>query len=171
MASDPDTEPTVAERSGLTEHGIDECYRYALRLTGGNRDLTDDLVQQTCEAAALAATQGKPVTVGWMIVAARRRFADHLRRKRLDDTRFERLAAVTPLTDEPDWDAVSGGEALGCLGRLSADHRAALVFRYVDDLPVAEVADLLDRSVSATESLLARARRELAQHVTELNDG
>lgn len=171
MSSAPDTEPTVAERSGLTEHGTGECYRYALRLTGGNRDLTDDLVQQTCEAAAVDVARGKPVTVGWMVVVARRRFADHLRRKRLDDTRFERLAAVTPLAHEPDWDAVSGGVALACLGRLLDDQRAALVFRYVDDLPVAEVADLLDRSVSATESLLARARRELAQHVTELNDG
>src|SRR6266540_1906786 len=43
------------------------------------------------------------------------------------------------------------------LDRLGPHHRAALTPRYVDDLPVAEVAALLDRTVHATEALLVRA--------------
>ena len=69
--------------------------------------------------------------------------------------------------DEPDWSLVEGGIALDGLAQLPAAQRAALVFRYVDDLSTAEVAELLDRSVAATESLLARARRELARIVSE----
>ena len=40
----------------------------------------------------------------------------------------------------------------------SAHHRAALTLRYLDGLPVPEVASHLDRTVHATEALLVRAR-------------
>ena len=41
---------------------------------------------------------------------------------------------------------------------LGAHHRAALTLRYVDDLSVPAVAELLGRTVHATEALLVRAR-------------
>ena len=44
------------------------------------------------------------------------------------------------------------------LAELSAEHRSVLTLRYIDGLPVGEVAALLDRSVHATESLLTRAK-------------
>ena len=44
------------------------------------------------------------------------------------------------------------------LARLGPHHRAALTLRYVDGLPVPEVAELLGRTVHATEALLVRAR-------------
>ena len=44
------------------------------------------------------------------------------------------------------------------LAELGAHHRAALTLRYLDGLPVAEVAEHLDRTVHATEALLVRAR-------------
>ena len=40
----------------------------------------------------------------------------------------------------------------------SAPHRAALTLRYLDGLPVPEVAAHLGRTVPATEALLGRAR-------------
>ena len=44
------------------------------------------------------------------------------------------------------------------LERLGAHHRGALTLRYVDGLPVADVAEALGRTVHATEALLVRAR-------------
>ena len=44
------------------------------------------------------------------------------------------------------------------LEALGPHHRAALTLRYIDGLPVPEVAGLLDRTVHATEALLVRAR-------------
>lgn len=78
---------------------------------------------------------------------------------------------MTDDASEPDCDAIGTGEALRALGELPADQRAALVFRYVDDLPVREVAALLDRSVAATESLLALGRRALARHLEGARHG
>jgi RNA polymerase sigma-70 factor (ECF subfamily) len=52
--------------------------------------------------------------------------------------------------EESDADAI--------LVRLNPSQRAALLLRYYDGLPVAEVAAMMGRSMTATESLLARAR-------------
>jgi RNA polymerase sigma-70 factor (ECF subfamily) len=45
------------------------------------------------------------------------------------------------------------------LFRLSDTHRAVLTLRYVDDCTVAQCAEMLDRTVTATEALLTRAKR------------
>jgi RNA polymerase sigma-70 factor (ECF subfamily) len=47
------------------------------------------------------------------------------------------------------------------LDRVGPHHRAALTLRYLDGLPVAEVAENLGRGLHATEALLQRARRAL----------
>lgn len=105
-----------------------------------------------------------------MIVVARRRYVDQLRRSRRETPQSE-VDVVSDWVEEPDWAGFEGGVALRCLGRLRDDQRAALVFRYVDDLSVRKVAELMQRSESATESLLARGRRELARLVEETRHG
>ncbi len=72
---------------------------------------------------------------------------------------------------EPDWSSIDGGAALHALGTLKPDQRVALVLRYVDDLPVHDVAAILGRNVAATESLLARGRRHMAQQLRGDSDG
>ena len=49
------------------------------------------------------------------------------------------------------------------MARLLPHHCAALTLRYLDGLPVDQVATLLDRSVHATESLLVRAKAAYRQ--------
>lgn len=152
----------------LVERSVPELYRYAVRLTGGERAQAEDLVQEACLALARAAGEVgvdvEDLGVGWLVVVVRRRFLDDLRRDRREQERLVRLGPVEDV-HEPDWSAIDGAEALEALGHLEGARRAALILRYVDDLPVRQVADLLDRSVSATESLLARARRQLAHHL------
>jgi RNA polymerase sigma factor (sigma-70 family) len=47
------------------------------------------------------------------------------------------------------------------LRRLSAEHRAAIVLRYMLDLPLDQVADALDVSVGTVNSRLNRALKAL----------
>jgi RNA polymerase sigma-70 factor, ECF subfamily len=53
---------------------------------------------------------------------------------------------------------------------LNAIHRAALTLRYVDNLPVPEVAHALGRSVHATETLLIRAKRAFRSQYAQLEE-
>ena len=48
--------------------------------------------------------------------------------------------------------------------------RLALALRYVDDLPVAVVAEHIGRSVRATESILVRARQRLRDQLERMSD-
>jgi len=50
-------------------------------------------------------------------------------------------------------------------------HRLVLVLRYVEDLSVPSVAETIGRNLTATNSLLARARAELrAEHRSHPHD-
>src|SRR5438477_30228 len=73
------------------------------------------------------------------------------------------VAADSPTVDEP-WDAhLDGLRTLEVLDDLGAHHRTALTLRYVDGLPVRDVALALGRTEHATEALLVRARRAFRQ--------
>ena len=76
--------------------------------------------------------------------------------------------AASPRRDDWDvrFDAMVAQQVLAGLG---AHHRCALTLRYLDDLPVREVADHLGRTVGATEVLLVRARAAFrASYETEV---
>ena len=51
--------------------------------------------------------------------------------------------------------------------RLPESHRTVLTLRYMDDCSVPECAELIGRTVHATEALLVRARRAFRHHYEE----
>jgi RNA polymerase sigma-70 factor, ECF subfamily len=140
----------------LYERTVAELYRYASRLTGGDRAAADELVQDTYLSVLrrIRAGQQEAVDIGWLIVHCRHRFLDELRRDKRSRARERRAVELSPVGDR-------GGRAIDALTSVADEQRVALVLRYVDDLPVVEVARELGRSVHATESLLARARTSL----------
>ncbi len=101
--------------------------------------------------------------MGWLIGVARHKLADYWRHQARDQRNIRAVATDPTLevaTLDP-WEArIDALRAQAVLVRIAPQHRAALVLRYVDDLPVSQVADLLGRTVHATEALLVRARRE-----------
>jgi RNA polymerase sigma-70 factor (ECF subfamily) len=57
------------------------------------------------------------------------------------------------------------------LARLPEQHRTVLALRYMDDCSVPECAELIGRTVHATEALLVRARRAFRSHYPEPEGG
>jgi RNA polymerase sigma-70 factor (ECF subfamily) len=159
---------TDADVLAFYDRASAEVYRYASRLVGGNRSRADDLVQETFLTLVRQVRAGRtePVDVGWAIATCRSRFLDQLRRhersERTHRRAFERRGSGG--VDTPT-------RATEALAKLGDAQRAALVLRYVDDLPVAEVAAALGRSIHATESLLTRARESLRTEYTGTEGG
>ncbi len=149
----------------LYDRTIEDVYRYASRLTGGDRSRTDDLVQETYLAILRRIQSGKPVElgVGYVITTCRNRFLDGVKADRRRTKRELRVVPAVDATIGPELDHVATTQ----LAELSDDQRAALVLRYVDDYSVSEVARRLGRSVAATESLLARARAAMRHLLQE----
>ena len=95
---------------------------------------------------------------------ARHKVVDHWRRQASDHRRVEAATQqaegrARELANSDAWDAVLDATlAHQTLAKLSADHRAALTLRYLDALPVGEIAHHLGRTIGATEALLTRAK-------------
>ena len=155
---DPDPVASIYHRS------LPHVYGYLLSRCG-SASLAEDLAAETFMAAVDAAAKPDPpgITVPWLIGVARHKLADHWRRSAREES--TRAAATQPRAgaalDDP-WDEWLDTEAAyAALRSLSAPQRAALTLRYLDGLPVADVAAHLGRSLHATETLLARSRAAL----------
>lgn len=144
----------------LYDEALPQVFGYLVHRTGdvgAAEDLTAEVFLAAVDAVRRDAVPD--LTVAWLIGVARHKAADHWRRLAREE-RALTLAGEEPagVVDDP-WDAhIEAGMAGAVLGSLGAHHRAALSLRYLDGLPVPQVAQLLGRTVHATEALLVRAR-------------
>jgi RNA polymerase sigma-70 factor (ECF subfamily) len=146
----------------LYDSALPQVYGYLLSRCG-QRALAEDLTAETFVAAvdAVRSDRPPPLSAAWLVGVARHKLADHWRRQAREDRGLQAVAGQLPGTSAADdpwngWlDAVTAREVLA---RLGPHHRLALTLRYLDGLPVPEVARLLDRTLHATEALLVRAR-------------
>lgn len=152
----------------LYDKALPAVYGYFVRRCG-DRGTAEDLTSETFLAAMDAARKPSPppMSVPWLIGVARHKLADHYRRRR---DRFTVPVAELPEPVDPidGWDAeLDRIVAEAVLARLPEHHRTVLVLRYLDDCSVGECAELIGRTVHATEALLVRARRAFrAQYPT-----
>ena len=143
----------------LYEISLPQVYGYLLSRCR-SRPLAEDLTAETFLAAVDASRRrpAPPLGPAWLVGVARHKLADHWRRQ----AREERGLRLVHDGDEPGddpWEArLDALRARQVLDGLGAHHRAALTLRYVDGLPVPQVAEHLGRTVHATEALLVRAR-------------
>ena len=135
-------------------------FGYLLRLCGGDRSLAEDLTQDSflMLTAELKAGHVEAADVRWLLVVARHKFLDHLRR---DELGKQRLRLVASMPELPDDSQPTRADVLEQVALLQPVPRAVLMLRYVDGLSVESIAREIGRSVDATYSLLARARRDM----------
>ena len=141
------------------DDALPQVYGY-LAMRCGPRAIVEDLTAETFLAAVDAARRDDPppISLPWIIGVARHKLVDHWRRQAREERRLSVLADAQPEPADP-WDArLDAAQVRRILDGLAVHHRAALTLRYLDDLPVAEVAVLLGRTLHATEALLVRAR-------------
>jgi RNA polymerase sigma-70 factor, ECF subfamily len=141
----------------LYDEALPHVYGYLARRC--DPATAEDLTAETFMAAvaALRANPDAELGVGWCIGTARHKLVDHWRRTGRQREALAQLWDDVPVAADPG-DAISQPQAFDTLATLAPQHRAALLLRYADDLPVAQVADALGRSVEAVESLLTRAK-------------
>jgi RNA polymerase sigma-70 factor, ECF subfamily len=152
--------PVEDEASFLVcyRESVADVFRYAAMLCGTDRGAAEDLVQEVY-LLALRRVQThalETVTTSYLKQAVRHRFLD-IAKSRQRETR--RLQLVWNSSSS----SIGNDERPDRLADLPERQRAAMVLRYIDDLPVAEVGRALGISGRAAESLLARATRRLRE--------
>jgi RNA polymerase sigma-70 factor (ECF subfamily) len=145
---------------GLYDRALPQVYGYLIDRCGDTAT-AEDLTSETFLAAVAAARRSgdSHVSIPWLMGVARHKLIDHWRRRSRDERLLAAVEADTGEEDPEPFDAhLDRLRATDVLARLGWHHRAALTLRYVDGLPVPQVAELLGRTVHATEALLVRAR-------------
>jgi len=148
----------------LYDDALPHVYGYLLARCG-DTGLAEDLTAESFLAAVDAVRKpGAPdPSIPWLIGVARHKLVDHWRRAEREQRGLRLLDLEAVRVDDPWETVVDRIRARGVLDRLGAHHRAALTLRYLDGLPVPEVARHLDRTLHATEALLVRARAAFRQ--------
>jgi RNA polymerase sigma-70 factor, ECF subfamily len=153
-----------ADLLALYDESVGQVHGYLLARCR-NRELAEETTAEVFMAAveSVGRDTAAELTTAWLIGIARHKLVDHWRRAEREARRLHAVAddpTVAPPPGDDEWDVrLDVLAARHTLEQLGAHHRSALTLRYLDGLPVPEVADVLGRTVHATEALLVRARR------------
>lgn len=155
----------------LYENAQPRIYSYFLSRCHGSRELALDLTQETFVSAFRSFQAGQVMPrepIAWLTTIARRRLVDHYRRqnrspllasgRNISDVGSHQPSSTIPTTEIEV-------RLESALARLPTKQMVAVVLRYMDDLSVQEVADLLGVSYRAAESAIRRGRRGIAKEL------
>ena len=165
----------------FADHYVPALHRFALSRLRGDRGLAQEVVQDTlCKAIAkLPSFRGEAALMTWLCACCRNEIAAHFRRRRrvgveldfevTENAGSDAIDRVHP--DGPDQQlmrreaAATVHEALDC---LPPHYGRALEWKYIESLPVNEIAKRLEMSPKAAESLLTRARTAFRREYDQL---
>ena len=156
----------------LYDRALPAVYGYLLPRCGAV-SVAEDLTSETFLAAvdAVRRHDAPPISTPWLVGVARHKLVDHWRRTAREERGLRAVAGNEPAPPDPWDERLDTLRAQRTLQRLAPQHRAALTLRYLDDLPVAEVAGVMARSLHATEALLVRARGAFRDAYLDEEDG
>jgi RNA polymerase sigma-70 factor (ECF subfamily) len=147
-------------------------YGFVYARVGGDEAAAEDLLQETLMEAVKGASsfKGEASASTWMCAIARRRLGRYYESERRAEVARRSLRVVD---DARDSDEVAGtaelverqDEVVRALGRLPALQRQVLVMKYLEDMPVQDIAAVVKRSRVQVQSLLQRGRDGLRREL------
>lgn len=159
-----------ADLAMLVERHHSPLLGYLYRMTGGDRALAEDLVQETFVRVIKSIGQyrhPRPFKA-WLYAIATNIARDHY--KRADVRRTTALAEYNMFGVDPigEWEdaALAGEQSRRMIASVRAlpDHqREAIVLRYVQMLSLAEIAEALDMPVGTVKSRLSLGLKRLRE--------
>ena len=158
-------------------------YSLILEQVGRDQTVAEDLVQETFLAAlgSLDKFRGDSQLYTWLRSIALHKINDFYRR---------RAREPRPKESPPDFDAMKQLEQTAdnepapltamefeeirqsvheALGDLPQDYQEVLILKYLEEMPVLEISQIMGRSPKSVEGLLSRARKAMRDNLAENN--
>lgn len=170
----------------LFERFFPRLYRFVLARVSGDHDAASEVVQQTlCKGMARLDTyRGEAALYTWFCQICRHTLIDYQRQTRRaeqlvqpleDDAAIRAVleAIAAPIEDQPEvqaWHADIRRLVQATLDVLPQRYGDVLEWKYVDGLPVADIAARLNIGPKAAESLLTRARAAFREAILAMVD-
>jgi RNA polymerase sigma-70 factor (ECF subfamily) len=163
---------------------FDRLYALVFNQVGRNQAVAEDIIQETFLSALNSASrfrgQSKPYT--WLCSIAYHKVVDFYRRQQkeaqrkagvdcVDDPLSEQTADTEPLPDSLLESEETRQVVEQALFRLPADYRQALILKYVEEMSVLEISQIMRRSVKSVEGLLTRGRKALQAVLADSGEG
>lgn len=159
----------------LADEYFPPLYRFALARLGGDTELAREVVQTTvCKALAKLETfRGEAPLLAWLCACCRNEIRMSFRaRKRLKTVELEEdLASEGDLPEGALARKEKVRHVHAALDLLPPRYARALEWKYVERLPVKEIAERLRLGAKAAESLLTRARQAFREGYEQVSLG
>ena len=168
----------------LYDRYFDRVYSLVFNQVDRNRDVAEDIVQETFLAALKSAKgfKGRSSAYTWLCSIAYHKVADHYRRqsrerKRMvsgidvDTVDVSENPGTQPQPDSLIESAETRQVVNEALAKLPWDYRQVLILKYVEELSVQEISRIMDRSPKSIEGLLTRSRKALQTQLAGLREG
>lgn len=161
------TKPLEKRLADLYSTHSRAAIRLAFLLTG-DRDTAEDICQDAFARVGgrLGGLRDPERASGYLFKTVMNLSRGYGRRLRRDRQLKDRLPDPSP-THLPD--VALNDEVSRALMRLPLRQRAAVFFRYFEDLPESQTAEVLNCTVSAARSLTFRAMENLRNHLQEVD--
>jgi RNA polymerase sigma-70 factor (ECF subfamily) len=169
-------EPTAVME--LYKAYADRIYSLVFNQVDGDRDAAQDIVQEIFLAASKSAGKfrGQSKVYTWLYSIANKKVADFYRRRKRE-VKYQTVSADSQIELEasPDAGAIESEEksqaVQATLSSLPLHYKQVLILKYVEEMPVTEISQVMKRSPKSIEGLLTRARRELRDRLAVQNEG
>ena len=168
----------------LYDRYFDRLYSLVFNQVDRNRDIAEDIVQETFLAALKSAKgfKGRSSAYTWLCSIAYHKVADHYRRQSRERKRMVSGIDVDTVDDtenpgrQPQPDSlIESAETRQvvneALAKLPWDYRQVLILKYVEEMSVLEIGQVMDRSPKSIEGLLTRSRKALQTQLAGLREG
>ena len=159
------------EFSKIYNNYIDKIYRFIF-LKVSSQEIAQDLTSETFLRGWESFKNGNKIEnpQAFLYRIARNLVTDHYREKgRAQIVSAEYVSIIDPREDVEEAAVLKSdlNTIRLALVSLKEDYQDVITWHYLDDLPITEVAKLLDRSEDATRVLLSRALQALRNEINQ----
>ena len=157
-------------------------YAFVLSRVAGDKNAAEDLVQEVFLAAlgSLDRFRGDSQFFTWLRSIASHKINDYYRRQAREpepdtsspeftDTQLDRARDEEPAPLTVMESAETRASIHQALLDLPRDYRRVLVLKYMEDMPVLEISQMMGRSPKSIEGLLSRARQAMRDNLASEN--
>ncbi|WP_455618201.1 RNA polymerase sigma factor [Eisenbergiella sp.] len=147
---------------------IDEIYQYVLLRTGFDVPLAEDITQDIFLDVfkGLRSFKGLCSERTWIFKIAKNKLFDYYRKQysqkseilALDDQMADELSDPKQSIEEHLQVTFESQQVRECLSQLPQQYRILLLLKYVEEISVKEIAQIIDKSPKSVESMLQRAK-------------
>ncbi|GAC1362365.1 MAG: sigma-70 family RNA polymerase sigma factor [Actinomycetota bacterium] len=142
---------------------------YILRRVRNHHDAEDLTAQVFVQALDhLDPQKGSDEVASWLFTSARNATANHSRRRRYVVS-VEEVPEAADQSEDPGEVLLNEeklGQVLDAIAKLPEERRKAIILRFVEQLPHAEIAEVLGRSETSARVLLHRTIAHLRKEVS-----